>query len=427
MFSPEVIARQEAKLLALPEVAAATGGRLRRRPVDECWAYRDQLADAVDKKGAVIRPLTPEENQFILHERLLAKIDYRYFSDRYAVVAKETQDAEPIHPRWKSQEIFLAQVGKLEAARQASGHPDGILINVLKGRQLGLSTETEVILAHRFLTQTAVRGLVAGDVPEQSKYLFGMAELVIEHCPWWLKPELKFHQAGSYIESTAGASLRVAAGKSQRGGLQDRGGAKGNIGRGKTHGLGHLSEISTWERPEQIRDGLEPGIPRRPRTFFVRESTAKGRNDFWHQEWRAADKGDGRWTNVFIPWYAEPEKYWLPAPEGWDPAGTTLAHADLVERTSAKFSLSGATIRLDREQLYWYERTRATFDEAENLSKFLEEYPAIPEEAFQHAGRSIFSTKLLDALRQQETRPAAIWHVEPAADIAKLRAMGGMG
>lgn len=420
MFSPRVIAAREAALFDLHH--DIPGGFPIRRSPDECWQRRADLDDAADEKGEPRRPLTAEETAFIAHERLLAVIDYRYWSERWAVVTKETQDAAPLVPRWASQDLFLARIAKLEEDRYFDGHPDGILLNVLKARQLGLSTETEVILAHRLTTtKMSVRGLVAGDVPEQSKYLFGMAELVIESLPWWLRMPYKAHQTGSYLEfQYTGASLRAAAGKSQRGGLQDREKAKGNIGRGKTFGLVHISEVSTWERPEQIEDGLLPGVPRRPQIFMVRESTAKGRHDYWHQEWQKAEKGLGRFTNVFIPWYIEPDKYWLPPPPGWEPADTTNAHAEAVERESPKWCL-GQTIRLTPDQRYWYEQTRAAYEADNDLYKFFEEYPATPTEAFQHAGRTVFTPATLERLKAQERSPLAILHVEPAKDIALLK------
>lgn len=381
-----------------------------------------QLKDAVDKKGLPLRPLTPDESTFVLHEQLMCKIDYRYWSERWAIVAKKTQETSPLHPRWRSQEIFLAKLAKLEEDRAAYDHPDGVLVNVLKGRQLGLSTESEAILAHRITSQTSVRGLVAGDVPEQSEYLFGMAELIVDHLPWWLKPQTRAHQTGKFLAFATGTSLRVAAGKSQRGGLQDRGGAKGNLGRGKTFGIGHISEVSTWERPEQLRDGLEPGIPEHPRTFFVRESTAKGRNDFWHNEWRLADQGKGRWTNIFIPWYSEPTQYRLPPPDGWEPNEHAKAHAEAVERTSAQFMLGGETVRLNADQLHWWERKRTVAEDTGELAKFYEEYPATPEESFQNSGRSIFTPKVLELLKRQERIPIAVLHVEPMKTIDDIRA-----
>jgi hypothetical protein len=248
-----------------------------------------------------------------------------------------------------------------------------------------------------------------------------MAERVIAGLPWWLKPRRVKFNTGSYWEGSNKSTLRIAAGKSQRGGLQDKGGTKGNIGRGKTFQLVHISEVSTWERPEQLKDALLWGVPRRPQTFCVFESTAKGRNDFWHNWWRDTDRGLTRFTNIFIPWYIEPDKYWLPAPDGWEPGPVATAHAELVERTSAGFLL-GQTVRLSREQLYWYECEYRAAEEADDLGRFHEEMPAVPEEAFQHSGRSVFSHNVLERLSRQERTPIAVLHVEPMKDIAQLKA-----
>lgn len=419
MFHPEVIARRERELVgALGSLLPA--GKLHRRSLAECWAFRDQLTDARTPKGDPTRVLTPEEEAFIFHERLICKLDYRYFSERYAVVAKETGDAEPLTPRWESQNLFLRHVANIEYARVTDGNPDGILVNCLKSRQLGISTETEVILAHGLLTQTSVRGMVAGDVPEQSKYLFGMAELVVDSVPWWLRPELTFHQAGSFIQFATGTTLRSAAGKSQRGGLQDKGGTKGNLGRGKTFNKVHISEVSTWERPEQLYDGLLPGVPRRSRTFCCFESTAKGRNNEWHQHWINSGKGLTRFHNIFIPWYVEPDKYWAPAPDGWEPAPETNQHAEMVERDSPQWCF-GKTIRLSREKLFWWQFTRAEFDARDQLAKFKEEFCATDLESFQHAGQSVFSARTLDRLVANARQPVAILHVRPNREIAQLK------
>ncbi|HXU02822.1 MAG TPA: hypothetical protein VN903_17775, partial [Polyangia bacterium] len=176
MFAPSVIAAKEADLNDKLQ-GRLPGWPLQRHDHAVCWAMRDQLAHAVDDKGVSTRPLTEDEATFILHERLLVPHDFRYWAERYAVIVKESQDAESLFPLWESQELFLEHVGHLEATRLETQHPDGILVNVLKARQLGLSSLTEMILTHRLTTQTSVRGLVAADTQEQSRYMFSMTEL----------------------------------------------------------------------------------------------------------------------------------------------------------------------------------------------------------------------------------------------------------
>jgi hypothetical protein len=431
MFSPRVIERREAQLHDALK-SAIPGGRLRRLPPSLCWAFRDQLANAVDAKGNLTRELTSAEQTVIQHERLLATIDFRYWAERWAIVAKEAQDAAALFPLWKSQSLFLAHLAHVEEEHFATHHPDGILVNVLKARQLGISTISEVIMAHGLATMRAIRGIVAADVEEQSKFMLSMAEMVIDNLPWWLKPELVAPTLRNKAITTAsGCSLTAFWGKSSRGGLADREKAKGNLGRGKTFARGHLSELSTWERPEQIDDGLMPGVPRRPKTLLVFESTAKGRYDWWHKHWDQADRSVGRFHNIFIPWYIEPDKYWLPVPEGWVPSATSKQHAEEVERDSPRWTL-GPTIRLTPEQLYWYEATRRTYDDesqgaeftadGRRVATFYEEYPASPRDAFQHAGQSIFNEKALERMRTYERPPVAVCEILPAKDIAMLKA-----
>ena len=82
----------------------------------------------------------------------------------------------------------------------------------------------------------------------------------------------------------------------------------------------------------------------------------------------------------------------------------------------------GRTVRLSREQLHWYQHTRLSFEADDRLYQFFEEYPATPEEAFQHAGRSIFGPSILERCKTQEKSPAAVVFVEPAKNIAQLKA-----
>ena len=56
---------------------------------------------------------------------------------------------------------------------------------------------------------------------------------------------------------------------------------------------------------------------------------------------------------------------------------------------------------LSKEQLRWYEVTKAAAVHDDTLYRFLSEYPSEPEEAFQHSGRSIFSVQTMDRLEQQ--------------------------
>lgn len=418
MYAPPVIAARQRRLEQQAGTLLPTG-RLIRTPVTACHArVRDLSAIWDPDKGLQTRPFSQEEEAFVTSESMLVKIDYRYAAERYIFINYEGQALKPMFPLWESQELILGEIARVELEHWKTGHPDGILGNVLKGRQLGASTLCQSLLAHRVLTHGHVRTLIASDVPQNSgsEGLFGMLELVVEHWPWWLKPKEKFHTKNHHLMWANGSRVIVESGKSMKGGLQEEGAEKGQIGRSKTYSAFHLSEITSWERPEQINSSLLPAVPITPRTLGMRESTAMGRNNYWHEEWKLAAAGeDPRFFNVFVPWYAEKSKYWLPTPEGWIPSDDTLAFARRATEYGPRYM--HRPVQLTKEQLFWYELNKRAATKREELYKFLSEYPSEPEEAFQNSGRSIFSLETQARVANQARPLADLWAVAPRAEL----------
>ena len=343
------------------------------------------------------------------------------YASKNCQIIRPDRGISPMYPLWESQELILASLAEEEEKRYAAKHPDGLVANILKGRQLGCSTLAQSMVAHRVTTQSYTKGMVASDVPENSGStgLFGMLELTVEHLPWFLVPAEKFHTKSQHIVFNNFSSVVVEAGKSMKGGLQDEGGQKGQLGRSKTYSCVHLSELSTWEYPETIDDSLDPAIARTPRTLWLKESTAKGRHNWWHQEWLATERGYGRSFNIFIPWYAERSKYWLPVPDGWEPPDYCLEYAERVNRHAPRWMRRPFT--LSKEQLYWYFSQYEAAQEKGILYKFFEEYPAEPEESFQYSGRSIFSPEQIDRLRNCARPLKVLYQIAPASLITEFR------
>lgn len=420
MYSTAVAEERLKQLLASP-LGKAVDGRVERLPVAQCQQLARQLQGILDPKKGLTRALTADEQWFIRNERVLTKLDYRHWAERYCYIIRPDKGVSPMFPLWESQELILAALAHEEEQRYANQHPDGLVFNILKGRQLGASTFCQSAIAHRGTTQSYTKGMIASDVPENSGStgLFGMLELTVEHLPWWLKPQEKFHTKDKHIVWSNHSSVVVEAGKSMKGGLQDSGGQKGQLGRSKTYSCVHLSELSTWEYAETIDDSLDPAIARTQRTFWAKESTAKGRHNWWHKEWLATERGYGRSFNIFIPWYAEASKYWLPAPEGWEPPGYCLDYAERVQRHAPRWMRR--SFELSKNQLYWYYRQYEAAQEKDVLYKFLEEYPAEPEEAFQYSGRSIFTPAQIDKLRNAARSPRVLYLIQPSSLITELR------
>lgn len=289
---------------------------------------------------------------------------------------------------------------------------------VAEGMASHNSTLSQAELAHRLTTQTYIYGVTAADVPEQSSYNFGMFKLIYQHLPWYMKPELASY-SNTYPEEYAfssGSQYWCHAGQSTRGTQGER----GQIGRGKGVSVCHLTELATWEDTKQIDSSLLPIFPTNPRTLVIFESSPRGRNNWWHQHWTTSTSGIGRFTPVFLPWYAEPRKYRKSAPAGWLPADSTLAHARRCEEQGPRW-LHKAKVELSRDQLYWYEQTRAYYEAKKSLQDFLQEYAADPEECFVFSGRSLITQDVIQRHTDLARPLLGAFEIAPKMDVEKAQ------
>jgi hypothetical protein len=359
------------------------------------------------------RPFTVEEEAFVRHEVNRSKADFRYWSTRYAMLKNKDMSLIRFKPT-VVQEILMKKIEDAEFDAVTGKTGDGIILAVMKARQLGVSTISEIIIAHRTFFFGNSTALIAADVDTRSANLYEMLIRVLDNLPWWmvprsLNPKLDYRVKNKQISfHDQDSVIRVGSSSNMQGGDS---GEKGSMGTGMTLPLVHLSELALWDNPYQIDDALMPSIPYSTRTFAIFESTAKGRNNWWHEAWQHAKKGLGRRQPVFIPWYSDPDTYKLPSPVDWIPNEITVAHAERVANTSAQWV--GHTVRLTRNQLYWWERTRADYASRKILFKFLAEYAADDMEAFQNTTMSVFPSELLDDMRQKASQLPTLVEVRP--------------
>ena len=112
---------------------------------------------------------------------------------------------------------------------------------------------------------------------------------------------------------------------------------------------------------------------------------------------RKREKGFHGWIYAFTPWYLNAEKNRSVVPEGWEPSEVTKAHAELIERTSAEYA--GKTIAPTTAQLHWWETEWELNKKLGTLHIFLSNYPATPEQSFQHSGSSALPLETMEWLR----------------------------
>jgi hypothetical protein len=421
MYHPHlIIARERAIMRERGMLDTFPKGYIPRYSIEESAEYTARLIQIMGEDGQRTRSLTKDEEDFMAATRIRITFDFPYFAERFVWIDEEGHGLRPLYPLWESQKCVLDRIAQIELKHLKDNNPDGILVNVLKARQLGVSTLSEAMVAHRILTRTHTRSLCGADVEDQAKYLFEMVERIFDQLPWFLKPTRLTRRQGREMTYSNGSMIKSAWGKSTRGELQEVAGRqKGHMGRGKTFSVIHISELSTWDNPGQLDDATLQAVPISSLSLVILESTAKGAGNWWHEHWEAANEGIGRFENVFIPWGVEPAKYSLPAPTDWVPKETTLQQARRAEATWPRFI--GRPITLNRDQLYFYERTRDYFAKKGEIAKFYEEYASDPEECFIYSGRSVWTLDQLEQIDRTARPILDIWRVEPAREIAELR------
>lgn len=425
MYSPTVINAKLNRLIDAERARAILEGRLfpplvHGRPVREVREWTDRLAEAApDSSSPLTRDLSPEELAFITSERLVCRCDFTYWAERYVRIQSGGFQSIPFIPN-STQRLILNRFAKVEEQIWSGEREDGLLADMLKARQLGGSTLAELCIVHRATLTANRRALVASDVPRPGALnLLTMFTTALDSLPWFMRPSVtqRVESFPGLLQFGHKSMVEFAASKSTRG----KTGQRGQLGRSGTYSLLHLSELSTWENPSQIDSALMPAVPEpEPEVFALFESTAKGENSWWQRHWNLSKSGSTRFVPIFIPWYAEPQKYRRRPPVTWSPSPSTQAHAEKVWQTSARW-MEGRRVRLTPDQMYWYETRRAQYEANHELSVFLEEFPADDEEAFQATSNAVFSAsviqKIKDLAAHRELR--AVVEIAPAWELQR--------
>lgn len=390
MYHPAIITQ---RLNSMVDALRKQGIQITPTPltVQQSAAWEAHLADAQE------RPLTKEEQHHIRSEMVLNKADYLYWRNRYGKI-KSDGKVQTFPPK-PSQVIFLNMIAELERKAFAGERRDGLLFQVLKSRQVGISTETNLLLDHRNFLYGGTLSLIGSDVRNSVMNLFGMSERVYNGMPWWMRPEKTAREKGTQLYFQGiDSEMRFEWANSVRGSkaVDDE---AGQMGRGMPgiH-MFHGTEISSWDNPEQIDYSILPAIHRSKNVFGVLESTPLGKENYYYKTWQRVTSGAGdRWVPVFIGWYMEQELRETITP-GWEPLDITKAHAAKIEQTSPLWA--GRVIRPDGEQMFWWEQNYKKAKEMRRIYKFAAEYAADPEACFSASRPSVFSEERLYDLQQ---------------------------
>ena len=238
-----------------------------------------------------------------------------------------------------------------------------VRVLVLKGRQEGIST---YIAGRLYWLVTKIKGInakvVAHDGPT-TDLLFKMTATFHDECPTEMKQSTKKASAKEFDFDKINSNYFVQTAGSKQG------------GRGGTNQLLHASEVAFWGDAQEIFAGLMQSIPSgldMDGSEIFMESTANGEQGVFYEMWTAAEKdiAEGntpKYIPVFLPWFWM-DNYRIKLP---------LAYELTDEEKKYKLMYD-----LDDAQVLW-RRDKKQTDFILDPTKFEQEYPATPQEAFE--------------------------------------------
>jgi hypothetical protein len=348
--------------------------------------------------------LTEKRRQYIqrwiTNERFMCFADAQYFKTRYAWLVNEKSDVFKYEPR-QSQLIFH----KILAWFDENQFP--IEIFVVKGRQVGISTEVSLDFDHRLLFMPNTQAVMASVQAEKSELLARIQETCYNRLPFWLAPRKTVLKTRT-PQWENGSILSIQSGSQATG-----------IAQGWTPVLCHISELADIVNPEKVlEEGLFRAIHSTRKTFFVIEGTGSSDDSWQAEKWRFYKENwgkGGRFCPLFIPPACAsdlyPEKDWLrahPIPVGWSPMDETKRmqrRGELyVRSTDALSRVMGASWKMSREYLWFWETNYKEAVASHTEKIFLQQMACTDTEALQGKHDKVFTDETIEIVNREKER-----------------------
>lgn len=393
----------------MEHLSEKAGFELKEYTVETARGNAKHFQGLIDpERGAMSRKLELHEEKYIKNERLMCQASFKYWVSRYAFILNTEGRLEHFTPN-VAQQAVISIWANLESEHKA------IAMQQLKARQLGVSTLTELAVAHRVQFHANTNAVVGSSDPDKSWKMSQMMERAWENQPWFLVPQMTTYRAGVLVEFG-----RHNSGVSIQHGSQFTG-----ISRGDTPTIAHLSELADFINPEELVDAsLLRAMHDSPWMFLILESTAAGIHNWWHSKWEFNKenwpKGRSRLCPLFLPWFIGSDKYptptWIrtrPVPDKWVPSSTTEKHAErakaYVQSNPLLTQLLGKKWKMPKDQMWYWEVSRDEYKAQGNLGKWYQEMPADDQEAFQSTNISAFDTDIIAEYRESVRTPIGVF------------------
>lgn len=285
-----------------------------------------------------------------------------------------------------------------------------IRVIILKARQMGLSTAVEALIYWWTATHKNITSVIIGNEEKSAKNLYMMFRRYYDNSNPIFKPSIKYNtrtdlsfekmdEAGNQVGLNS--IIKTATAKNT------------SAGRSDTIQCLHASEVGEWENGEELVASIMQTVPYQtymelPSMIFL-ESTAKGRGNYFHKEWRNAEKGKNNFVPFFFPWWLMPEY----ADYTDEPLGELSEYEQfLVSLLKKGYHTAYADFDVSEEdipaKIKFYRRKSGDF--ASTPERMFQEYPSISKEAFIASGKQVFDSLALSELENDATPEDRIEH-----------------
>lgn len=312
------------------------------------------------------------------------RLNFRVFAYYCLKIRTKTQSMQPFElnsVQLELLDLFVEHMQKYGSCR----------FIILKARQMGLSTFITALIYWWTIFHKGTKSLVLTHLDSATKELFEMTRRFHKYCPDEFKPKSSQDSTNELVFADIECAFKTATAGSK------------NVGHGSTYQCLHWSEVSRSKNQDEMISGVMQTVPKGDGTMIFLESTANGVNEYFHQAWQEAIRGENEYTPIFFAW-TRMQEYRL-SPIGLEFSQDERAYQELYG--------------IDDEQLAWRQAKMREFKGApeERLALFQEQYPITPEEAFRSSGNSFIRKKAVAEARKADLEPygAIVCGVDPAA------------
>lgn len=245
-----------------------------------------------------------------------------------------------------------------------SGQP--VRIKILKSRRLGCSTYIAGRYFRRIWNRPGHNSEIITHLSDASRKILEKLQLFSDNIdPKFQLPRVKSNASEIVYKNSEGLMSRCGIKTAEN----------PDALRSSTNQSLHLSEVAFWNNAEECALASLQTVARKPGTSIIVETTANGVGGYFYDFWY----DDNGYVPIFFGWQ-EFEDYKLPVPKDFK----------ITEEEQTEMR----RLNLSMEQIVW--RRQCIKENCSNsLSKFMQEYPGTPEDAFQASGQCRFDTARL--------------------------------